>query len=196
MRNFLVVGAGFAGAVYAREIAEAGHHVDVIDQRPHIGGNAYDYFDKHGVRIHKYGPHIFHTSNERVVEWMSQFTEWVEYKHKVLAKHTDNEYYVLPVNKETKHLIGEENVVDVFIRPYTKKMWGKDIEELNPKILERLLTLPHIPAYKEGIEKGIATYEKHKAILLNSKAKLQERKAKIAKIKAQEKSRDKDEKER
>ena len=66
----------------------------------------------------------------------------------------------------------------------------------NPKILERLLTLPHIPAYKEGMEKGIATYEKHKAILLNSKAKLQERKAKIAKIKAQEKSRDKDEKER
>lgn len=66
----------------------------------------------------------------------------------------------------------------------------------NPKILERLLALPHIPAYKEGMEKGIATYEKHKAILLTSRAKLQERKAKLAKIKAQEKSLDKDEKER
>lgn len=138
MRNFLVVGAGFAGAVYARELAEAGHCVNVIDQRPHIGGNAYDYFNKHGVRVHKYGPHIFHTSNERVFEWMSQFTDWIDYKHKVLAKHTDGEYYVLPVNRETKNLIGEEHVVDVFIRPYTKKMWGKDIEELNPKILERV----------------------------------------------------------
>lgn len=66
----------------------------------------------------------------------------------------------------------------------------------NPKILERLLTLPHIPAYKEGLEKGVATYEKHKSILLTSKAKLQERKAVLAKIKAQEKSINKDEKER
>jgi hypothetical protein len=65
----------------------------------------------------------------------------------------------------------------------------------NPKILDRLLTLPHIPAYKEGLEKGIATYEKHKSLLLNSRAKLQERKAKLAKIKAQEKSIDKNEKE-
>ena len=66
----------------------------------------------------------------------------------------------------------------------------------SPKVLQRLLTLPHIPAYKEGLEKWVATYEKHKSLLLTSRAKLQERKAKLAKIKAQEKSMDKGEKER
>lgn len=136
--KYLVVGAGFAGATYARELAEAGHIVDVIDSRYHIAGNAYDYVNEHGIRVHKYGPHIFHTSNEKVVEWLSQFTEWVDYQHKVLAKHTDNNYYVLPPNKDTVSRIGKNNIVDVFFRPYTKKMWNKDIEELNPKILERI----------------------------------------------------------
>jgi len=136
--NYLVVGAGFAGAVYARELAEAGHSVAVIDARDHIAGNAYDYINEHGIRVHKYGPHIFHTSNERVVEWMSQFTDWVEHKHKVLAKHADGEFYVLPPNKDTVARIGQDNIVDTFFRPYTKKMWDKEIEELNPKILERV----------------------------------------------------------
>lgn len=136
--KFLVVGAGFAGAVYARELAEAGHDVTVIDQRGHVAGNAYDYVNEDGIRVHKYGPHIFHTSNMEVVEWLSQFTEWVDYEHKVLAKHTDGEFYVLPPNADTVARIGKENIVDVFFRPYTKKMWAKDIEELNPKILERV----------------------------------------------------------
>ena len=136
--NYLVVGAGFAGAVYARELAEAGHSVTVIASRDHIAGNAYDYINEEGIRVHKYGPHIFHTSNERVVEWMSQFTDWVEHKHKVLAKHTDGEFYVLPPNKDTVARIGQDNIVDTFFRPYTKKMWDKEIEELNPKILERV----------------------------------------------------------
>lgn len=136
--NYLVVGAGFAGAVYARELAEAGHEVVVIDSRQHIAGNAYDYVNGEGIRIHKYGPHIFHTNNMNVVEWMSKFTDWVDYEHKVLAKHTDGEFYVLPPNKDTVARIGAENIVDTFFRPYTKKMWDKDIEELNPKILERV----------------------------------------------------------
>jgi len=136
--NFLVVGAGFAGAVYARELAELGHEVTVIESRDHIAGNAYDYINDNGILVHKYGPHIFHTSNMRVVDWLSKFTDWVEYKHKVLAKHTDGNYYVLPPNKETVELIGKDNILEVFFRPYTKKMWAKDIEELNPKILERV----------------------------------------------------------
>ena len=65
-RRFLVVGAGFAGSVMARELADAGYHVKVIDRRPHIGGNAYDEYDRHGILIHLYGPHIFHTNGERI----------------------------------------------------------------------------------------------------------------------------------
>ena len=138
MNNYLVVGAGFAGAVYARELAEAGNKITVIDRRNHIAGNAYQYVDKYGITVHKYGPHLFHTNNMKVVEWLSQFTEWVPYTHKVKAKHTDGKFYTLPVNKETKEKIGEENILDVFFRPYTKKMWGVELDKLNPDIMNRV----------------------------------------------------------
>lgn len=138
MSKILVVGAGFSGAVVARELAEAGHIVDVIDKREHIGGNAFDYVNEHGIRVHKYGPHLFHTNNKDVVDWLSKFTEWIPYKHKVKALLKDGRYVTLPVNKETKDIVGEENVVDIFIRPYTKKMWGMTIEELDPSILLRV----------------------------------------------------------
>jgi UDP-galactopyranose mutase len=129
--KILVVGAGFAGAVIARECAEAGHVITVIDQRDHIAGNAYDYTDDNGIRIHKYGPHLFHTNNKSVIDWMSKFTEWTEYQHKVKAQLDDGRYVTLPVNKETKEIVGEENVLDIFFRPYTYKMWGKTLDELN-----------------------------------------------------------------
>lgn len=136
--KILVVGAGFSGAVIARECAAAGHLVKVIDKRDHIGGNAYDYIDSNGIRIHKYGPHLFHTNNEKVVQWLSQFTEWVPYQHKVKAQLNDGTYVTLPVNKETKEIVGEENVLDIFFRPYTKKMWGKSLDELDPSIINRV----------------------------------------------------------
>lgn len=136
--RILVVGAGFSGAVVARECAAAGHLVKVIDKRNHIGGNAYDYIDENGIRIHKYGPHLFHTNNEKVVQWLSQFTEWVPYQHKVKAQLNDGTYVTLPVNKETKEIVGEENVLDIFFRPYTKKMWGKSLDELDPSIINRV----------------------------------------------------------
>lgn len=136
--RILVVGAGFSGAVVARECAAAGHLVKVIDKRDHIGGNAYDYIDDNGIRIHKYGPHLFHTNNEKVVQWLSQFTEWVPYQHKVKAQLNDGTYVTLPVNKETKEIVGEENVLDIFFRPYTKKMWGKSLDELDPSIINRV----------------------------------------------------------
>ena len=138
MSKILVVGAGFSGAVIARTLADAGHFVTVIDKRDHIGGNCYDYENEHGIRIHKYGPHIFHTNNKDVVDWVSQFGEWVPYQHKVKAILKDGRYVTLPVNKETKEIVGEENIIDTFIRPYTKKMWDKDIEELDPSILSRV----------------------------------------------------------
>tara|TARA_B100000676_G_scaffold23919_1_gene21438 strand:+ start:410 stop:1420 length:1011 start_codon:yes stop_codon:yes gene_type:complete len=134
----LVVGAGFSGAVIARELARAGHDVNIIDERDHIGGNAYDYTNDKGIRIHKYGPHLFHTSNKKVYDWVTQFDEWVPYKHKVKAQLSDGRYVTLPVNKETKEIVGEENIIKTFFAPYTYKMWGKTIEELDPSIINRI----------------------------------------------------------
>ena len=81
----LVIGAGFAGAVVAGELARAGKKVLVLEKRPHVGGNAYDCLDDAGVLIHKYGPHIFHTNNARVFEYLSQYTDWLDYQHRVVA---------------------------------------------------------------------------------------------------------------
>ena len=136
--KILVVGAGFAGATVAYELIKDGHDVVVMDERGHIGGNAYDYTNKHGIRIHRYGPHIFHTSNKKVYDWVTQFGDWVEYKHKVKAQLADGQYVTLPVNRHTKEIVGEDNIIDTFYRPYTKKMWGKELEELDPSITKRI----------------------------------------------------------
>jgi len=138
LKNILVVGAGFSGAVIARELAEAGYLITLIDQRNHIGGNTYDYINEHGIRVHKYGPHLFHTNNQRVFDYISKFTSWVEYKHKVKAQLSSGQYVTLPINRLTKEIVGEENILNTFFRPYTKKMWGKELEELNPDIINRI----------------------------------------------------------
>jgi UDP-galactopyranose mutase len=137
-KSILVVGAGFSGSVIARILAENGYKVKLIDRREHIGGNAYDYVNEHGIRVHKYGPHIFHTNNATVVDWLSQFTEWVEYEHKVKAQLANGDFVTLPPNIETAEKVGKENIIDIFFRPYTKKMWGLDIEDLDPSILNRV----------------------------------------------------------
>ena len=82
----LIIGAGFAGAVCARELAERGNkQVLVLERRDHIGGNAYDCPDQTGILIHRYGPHIFHTNDQRVYEYLSRFTQWLDYQHRVVA---------------------------------------------------------------------------------------------------------------
>lgn len=134
----LVVGAGFSGAVVARELAEAGCAVNIIEARNHVAGNAYDYINEHGIRVHKYGPHLFHTNNKKVYDYLGRFTEWVPYKHKVKALLGDGRFVTLPVNRQTRDIVGEENIIDVFFRPYTKKMWGMELEELNPEIINRV----------------------------------------------------------
>ncbi len=138
MREILVVGAGLSGAVVARELAERGFSVTVIDRRPHIGGNAHDAVNEHGIRVHTYGPHLFHTSNQAVVDWLSRFTEWLPYKHRVKALLSDGRFVTLPVNRETAAIVGSDRVVDTFFRPYTRKMWGVELSDLDPSILARV----------------------------------------------------------
>lgn len=96
----LIIGAGFAGTVVARELADAGYAVHLIDKRPHIAGNAFDEFDAHGVQIHRYGPHIFHTNSERVWNYLSRFTEWCPYEHRVRGV-VDGKLYPFPINRDT-----------------------------------------------------------------------------------------------
>lgn len=98
--DVLVVGAGFSGATAARLIAEAGYRVHVIDRRPHVGGNAWDTVDRHGIRIHPYGPHLFHTDADRVFAFLSRFTGWRPYEHRVLAS-VDGMLVPVPVNRTT-----------------------------------------------------------------------------------------------
>lgn len=95
--DYVVVGAGFAGSTLAERMAsECDARVLVIDARSHVGGNAYDPLDEHGVRVHRYGPHIFHTSSPRVVDYLSRFTAWRPYEHRVLAS-VDGRAVPLPI---------------------------------------------------------------------------------------------------
>lgn len=108
MFDTIVIGAGFAGGVVARELAEQGEKVLIIEQREHIGGNCYDVEDKHGVLIHQYGPHIFHTSNEEVYQYLSQFTDWYHFQHKVVAN-VHEKYIPVPFNLHTLEMVyGQE----------------------------------------------------------------------------------------
>lgn len=99
--DYLIVGAGFAGAVMAERLAsQLNKKVLIVEKRNHIAGNAFDEYDEHGILVHRYGPHIFHTNCKEVFEYLSQFTEWIPYEHKVLAK-IGNELYPIPINRIT-----------------------------------------------------------------------------------------------
>jgi len=99
--DFLIVGAGFAGSVIAERLAEGlGRNVLVVDRREHIAGNAYDHLDDAGVMVHRYGPHIFHTNAQRIVDYLSRFTEWQPYEHRVLAR-VDEHLVPIPINLTT-----------------------------------------------------------------------------------------------
>lgn len=154
-KKFLVVGAGFSGATIARELAEAGHHVDIIDKRLHLAGNAYDETNRLGIRVHKYGPHLFHTNEKQVVDYLGRFTEWLPYQHKVKAM-WNGQLVTFPINANSKSTIhawdklnnppSKENgyvqkwtdVIEEFYGRYTRKMWGIKPEDLDPSILARV----------------------------------------------------------
>lgn len=118
--DFLIVGAGFAGAVLAERIASQLHkQVLIIDRRNHIGGNSYDYKNEKGITIHKYGPHIFHTNSKKVWDYTSQFTDWHYYFHKVLAM-IDGELAPIPFNFNSLYQLFPQN--------YAKKIEQKLLE--------------------------------------------------------------------
>ncbi len=99
--DYLIVGGGFAGSVLAERLAsQLGQRVLIIDRRSHIGGNAYDCLDEAGVLVHRYGPHIFHTNAQRVVDYLSQFTQWRPYEHRVLGE-VDGQLVPIPINLTT-----------------------------------------------------------------------------------------------
>ena len=171
-RPILIVGAGFAGAVHARELADAGYKVEVIDQRPHIAGNAFDEVDANGIRVHRYGPHLFHTSQDNVVDWLRRFTTFLPYTHRVRAEVGDS-FVPVPVNLDTinwvfgldlpdeaaaRAFLAEQalpiaeprnaaeflnanigpRLTDLFFRPYTRKMWAMELEDMDASVVKRL----------------------------------------------------------
>ena len=125
--DFLIVGAGFAGAVAAERLAHAGARVLLVDRRSHVGGNAFDERDAYGALIHRYGPHVFHTNADRVVAYLSRFTEWRPYEHRVLAQIGD-ERFPFPINRTTLE------------RVYARALDEEDAEKL--LAAERLIRVP------------------------------------------------------
>jgi UDP-galactopyranose mutase len=115
--DYLVVGAGFAGAVCAERLAAAGYRVLVVDRRPHIGGNAYDELDDAGILVHRYGPHIFHTNSDAVFAYLSRFTSWRAYEHRVLAS-VDGALVPIPINLDTINAVYGLSLSEDDVEPF------------------------------------------------------------------------------
>lgn len=130
--DFLIVGAGFSGAIIAERIAsQMNKKVLLVEKRGHIAGNAYDEYDEHGILVHRYGPHIFHTNSEKVINYLSQFTEWMPYEHKVLAR-LNGELYPIPINRSTLNKLYKLNLTtDREAKEYLEKTKEKRNPILN-----------------------------------------------------------------
>ncbi|MDV2996809.1 MAG: UDP-galactopyranose mutase [Chroococcidiopsis sp. SAG 2025] len=143
MFDYLIVGAGFAGCVLAERLAsQLGKKILIIDTRSHIGGNAYDCYNEAGILIHRYGPHIFHTNSREVFEYLSQFTQWRSYEHRVLAS-VDGQLVPIPIN------------LDTINRLYGLHLTSFQLEEFFTSVAEpkeRILTAEDVVVNKVGRE--------------------------------------------
>jgi len=121
MFDYLIVGAGFAGSVLAERLAAGSDKkVLICDKRPHIGGNAYDHYNEAGILVHKYGPHIFHTNARDVLEYLSRFTEWRPYQHRVRAS-VDGQIVPIPINLDTINSLYGLNLTSFEVEDFFKK---------------------------------------------------------------------------
>ena len=143
MIDWLVVGAGLSGCTVAERLAASGRTVLVIDKRSHVAGNAYDELDADGVLVHKYGPHVLHTNSDEVFAYLSRFTAWRPYEHRVLAS-VNGTLLPVPFNDRTMaHFGGNlEAAFEAIVRPYTRKQWGLEPEELDRSVLDRIRPRP------------------------------------------------------
>ncbi|HTI08347.1 MAG TPA: UDP-galactopyranose mutase [Puia sp.] len=123
MYDFVIVGAGFAGSVLAERLASDKNKVLLVDKRNHIGGNAYDYYDDEGILVHKYGPHIFHTNSADVFHYLSQFTQWRSYEHRVLSS-VDGKLLPIPINLDTVN-----RLYDLQLSPEELTAYFKEVAE-------------------------------------------------------------------
>ena len=122
MFDYLIVGAGYAGAVLAERLAsQLDQRVLVVDRRPHVGGNAYDAYDDAGVLIHPYGPHIFHTNSPDVYEYLSRFTRWRPYEHRVLAS-VDGQLVPIPINLDTVNRLYNLNLTSFELEGFFERV--------------------------------------------------------------------------
>jgi UDP-galactopyranose mutase len=143
MFDYLIVGAGFAGSVLAERLAQgSGKRVLICDRRPHIGGNAYDHYNEDGILVHRYGPHIFHTNSAAVFDYLSRFTAWRPYEHRVLAS-VDGQQVPIPINLDTVN------------RLYGLSLSSFELEAFFARVAEkvdRIETSEHVVVSKVGRE--------------------------------------------
>jgi UDP-galactopyranose mutase len=143
MFDYLIVGAGYAGAVLAERLAAgSGKRVLICDKRPHIGGNAYDHYNDAGLLVHKYGPHIFHTNSQHVFDYLSRFTAWRPYEHRVLAS-VDGQLVPIPINLDTVNRLYGLSLTSFELEAFFQKVAEK---------VERVKTSEDVVVSKVGRE--------------------------------------------
>jgi UDP-galactopyranose mutase len=135
-----IIGCGLAGATSARILKDAGHEIKIFEKRDHIGGNCYD-VDIMGVNVHKYGPHIFHTDDEEVFEFLSRFTEWMPFELKPKGNSSLG-MISLPYSKKTISELGrelsQEEIMNVIFKDYSEKQWGTSFDNIPSTITNRI----------------------------------------------------------
>ena len=119
--SILIVGSGFSGSIAANLLANSGFKVHLIDRRPHVAGNAFDAPDSAGILIHHYGPHIFHTNSERIFNYLSKFTEWHPYEHRVRGV-VNGQEYPFPINRDTLNQLYDLDLTEEQAAEYFEKV--------------------------------------------------------------------------